>query len=435
MNDLEQRLEELFMSDSHSRRVDQVNVNAPRGSRLAPFAFVGAVALATLGLILAFSFLRGGDTVPASSPSPSGSAAVVASASPSGSAGAVASASPGASGSTAPSPSGAGSARADAQHGFITRGDFGGGSEGLMRTESDAAVLMQFSRPILVATTRDGLRVAYIRQTPTGQQLVTFDTATPTAQKTLVDFAPNGESVGDMVWGSDQANEILLEVYRLGAAVGTETPVTYASLRAVDAATGAVREITRVSNGMRLRPLIWRGAASTAAALEWSPAGGFASAYDYIRAGTVTRSPFEPQVIATSVRADSDGQRVLAVGGLPPPRGVTWWPIDRFDARRQLKADPAFDVSTALWRSGTDEIVVFASPLTKTPGTAQRIEAWTTGDQRRTVAEGAAPLGVLRVDGSAAITTGGTLVDLQTGAVTDIPGWDRNQVPYLAVKF
>ncbi|MDQ2951549.1 MAG: hypothetical protein M3R54_04740, partial [Chloroflexota bacterium] len=67
--------------------------------------------------------------------------------------------------------------------------------------------------------------------------------------------------------------------------------------------------------------------------------------------------------------------------------------------------------------------------------TAQRIEAWTTGDQRRTGAEGAAPLGVLRVDGSAAITTGGTLVDLQTGAVTDIPGWDRSQVPYLAVKF
>ena len=401
----------------------EVNVATRRGNHLAPFGFAGAVAVATLALILAFSFLRGGREVePAASASPSASAA------------AVASASPGASGSAAPSPSGAGSARPDAQHGFIARGDFGGGSEGFMRTESDAAVLTQFSRPILVATTRDGLRVASIRQTPTGPQLVTFDTATPTAQKTLVDFARNGESVGDVVWGSDLANELLLEVYRLGPAVGTETPVTYASLRAVDAGTGAVREITRVNNGMRLRPLIWRGAASTAAALEWSPAGGFASAYEYIRAGTVTRSPFELQVIATSVRADPDGQRVLAIGGLPAPRGVTWWPIDRFDARRRLEADPAFDVSIALWRSGTDEIVVFASPLTKA-ATAQRIEAWTTGDKRRTVAEGAAPLGVLRVDGTAALTTGGTLVDLRTGVVTDIPGWDRNQVPYLAVKF
>src|SRR4051812_17847598 len=47
MNDLEQRLEELFMADSRARRVDRVTIGARGGSRLAPFAFVGAVALAT----------------------------------------------------------------------------------------------------------------------------------------------------------------------------------------------------------------------------------------------------------------------------------------------------------------------------------------------------------------------------------------------------
>ena len=83
--------------------------------------------------------------------------------------------------------------------------------------------------------------------------------------------------------------------------------------------------------------------------------------------------------------------------GLRPPRGVTWWQI---------------------------------------PGAAPRIEAWDiVSGRRRTVADGVRPLGVLRVDGSAAITTSWMLVDLRTGGATEIPGADRNQVPYLAVKF
>ena len=508
MSDLERQLEELFMSDSRARRVDQVNVPTARRGRFGGVAFVGGVAMAALALIVGFSLLRGGtENVPASSPTPSGSAAVAASPNPSASAvpgeqvicgqvsrfnrstptapgsfvitpsgqsgtyvvlpagvqgefggyvcaavktlpqgapsivfvGLLAPGRPGyvAEGAASAAPSatsGPSTVRPDAGRGFIARGT--GEGVGVMRTESDAAVLKSFPRELSAATTRDGLRVAYFRTGQTGTQLVTFDTAGPGAEKTVVDFSGSGEVTGEVVWSSDQANELLISVSKLGPQVNPEVAVVYSSLRVVDAGTGAVREIARITSGLYLRPLAWHGASNTAAALEWSPAGGFAANYDYIRAGVVTRTPFSfGQVIASTVRADVDGQRVLSIGGLPAPRGVTWWPIDRFDARRELKADPAYDVSVALWRAGTDEIVVYASPMTKAPGAAPRLEAWTTSDQRRTIAEGAGPLGILRVDGSAAITTAWTLVDLRTGATTDIPGANRDQIPYLAVKF
>lgn len=197
-----------------------------------------------------------------------------------------------------------------------------------------------------------------------------------------------------------------------------------------------VREIARITSGLYLKPLIWHGASpSTAVAIETGP-GGFAVNYDYIRGGTVTRSAFEAQVVASSVSADVDGQRVLSISGLPVPRGVKWWQIDRFDARRELKPADGYDLSVALWRAGTDEIVVFASPTAKgAPGPGPRIEAWgAVNGQRRTIAEGVGPLAVLRVDGSAAITTSWMLVNVGTGEATPIPGADRDQTPYLAVK-
>ena len=430
MSDLERQLEELFMSDSRSRRVDQVKVPAPRRSRFGGPAFVGGVAFAALALIVAFSLLRADrETVPATSPSPSASAGAVASTGPS--------ASPGATGdatrSPAPTTSSTSGVRPDAQHGVIARGS--GEGEGVMRTESDAAVLASFPRQLSAATTRDGLRVAYFRTNATGQLLVTFDTAKPSVEKTLVDLSGSGEVPGDVVWSSELTNDLLFSVHKISQGVGS--PVTYSSLRVVDAGTGAVREIARITSGLYLRPLIWHGASpSTAAALEWSGAGGFAANYDYIRGGILTRSPFEQQVVASSVRADADGQRVLSISGLPAPRGVKWWPIDRFDTRRELKTE-SFDISVALWRYGTDEIVVFASPTGKgVPGAAPRLEAWDiVSGQKRTVAEDVGPLGVLRVDGSAALTTSWMLVDLRTGGATEIPGADRNQIPYLAVKF
>ena len=424
MSDLERQLEELFMSDSRSRRVDQVNVPAPRRSRFGGPVFVGGVAMAALALIVAFSLLRGGpENAPASSPTPSGSAGVVASptstsAAPSASSGASASAAP----STTP-----GVARPDAQHGVITRG----GPGGVVRTESNPATLALLKPIQQLAVTKDGRRVAYVYRGATADQLIVFDAAKPDVQKTLIDF-PATETAGGLVWSSDGNDELLVQVdHRSPSPPGFDL----STLRAVNVDTGASREIVRTTTALLL-PIVWHASTNTGGAVETGD-GGFAISYDYISGGTLKRSPIPlGQVGAFSIRSDADGARVLALGGFGAPRGVTWWPFDKFEEKRDLKPAEGWDVSAAFWRAGTDEIVVFASPTVKgAPGPAPRIEAWTTSDQRRTVAESTGPLAAVRTDGTAAITTNWNVVDLTTGTVTQMPIGDGAQTPQFAVIF
>jgi hypothetical protein len=429
MSDLERQLEELFMSDSRSRRVDQVNVPAPRRNRFGGPVFVGGVAMAALALIVAFSLLRGGpENVPASSPSPSGSAGVVSSPGPSASA--APSASSGTGASNAPSSSATTAVRPDAQHGVITRG----GSGGIVRTEAAAAALTTLKTYAALAVSRDGRRVAYVRLGETGgQQLIVFDTATPNVQKTLIDFSGIGERAGGLVWSSDGNDEVLIQVDKPSQT--QPLAVDSSSLRAVNVDTGASREIVRITTALLL-PIVWHAATSTGGAVE-TGGGGFAVSYDYISGGTLKRSPFpQGQVGAFAVRADADGRRVLALSAFGAPRGVSWWPYDTFADKRDLKPAEGWDVSAAFWRAGTDEIVVFASPTVKgAPGPTPRIEAWTTSDQHRTVAESTGPLATLRTDGTAAITTNWNVVDLTTGAITAMPPGDGTQTPEWAVKF
>ena len=59
MSDLERRLEDLFMADSLTRRVDQLNVRGPGRVPVAALAFLGGVAVITLASIVALSTLRG----------------------------------------------------------------------------------------------------------------------------------------------------------------------------------------------------------------------------------------------------------------------------------------------------------------------------------------------------------------------------------------
>lgn len=431
MSDLERQLEELFMSDSRSRRVDQVNVPTPRRGRFGGPAFVGGVAMAALALIVAFSLIRGGpENVPASSPTPSGSAGVVASPGPSTSA--APSASSGASASAAPSTT-TGAARPDSQHGVITRG----GPGGIVRTEANPAPLASMKPIQQLAVTKDGRRVAYISRSSAAtatpaDHLIVFDSATPEVQRTLIDF-PANETTGGLVWSSDANDEILIEVDQRSQT--SPLAVDFSSLRAVNVDTGASREIVRTTTALLL-PIVWHASTNTGGAVETGD-GGFAISYDYISGGTLKRSPIPlGQVGAFAVRADADGKRVVALGAFGAPRGVTWWPFDKFEEKRDLKPAEGWDVSAAFWRAGTDEIVVFASPTVKgAPGLAPRIEAWTTSDQRRTVAESTGPLATVRTDGTAAITTNWNVVDLTTGAITAMPPGDAPQTPQWAVKF
>lgn len=104
-------------------------------------------------------------------------------------------------------------------------------------------------------------------------------------------------------------------------------------------------------------------------------------------------------------------------------------------AERQRIALADHDVSAALWRPGRDEIVVFVTPGTKTASPGPRIERWSLGGAKRVVREIGAPPAIVRADGSAAITTGGMLVDLESGDATPIPGARIDLWPRVAVAF
>src|SRR4051812_5340394 len=334
----------------------------------------------------------------------------------------------GANPSSAPSPTIARGVKPDAQHGVISSG----GNASKLRTEIDPAARATFGLFRGLAVTKDGKRVAYVRVGDTSAQLIVFDTANPDAQKTVIDFPGGVETPGGLVWSVDSNDELLIQVDKRSQS--QPLAVDSSSLRAVNVDTGASREIARTTNALLL-PIAWHGSTNTGAAVETGD-GGFAGTYDYISGGTVKRSPLPAQTGAFAIRADAAGARILSLGAMVAARGVTWWPIDHPEDRHELKTADGWDVSTAYWRPDMDEIVVFASPTVKgAPSPAPRIEAWTTAGQRRVIAEGAGPLGTVRVDGTAAITTSWNLVDLTTGAVTPIPGVDRTQTPSFAVKF
>jgi hypothetical protein len=241
------------------------------------------------------------------------------------------------------------------------------------------------------------------------------------------------DSAGGIVWSSESNAELLVQVDKRSAT--QPLAAESSSLRAVNVDTGAAREVVRSTSALLL-PIAWHSSTNTGAAVETGD-GGFAVSYDYISGGALQRSPIAAgQIGAFAILADPDGRRILSLGAFGSPRGVMWWPIDLYADRQELKPADGFDISRAFWRPGTDEIIVFASPTVKdAAGPAPRLEAWTTSGQRRTVAEGAGPLAMVRVDGTAAITTSWNLVDLVTGSVTPMPPGDGTQTPYFAVLF
>jgi len=94
MSDLEKQLEEVFMTDSRSRRVERVNIAPARSGLVGNIAFVGAVAVVALAAIVAFNVMR----------PPANQVASVPSASPTATATATATATPTATPSASPSP-------------------------------------------------------------------------------------------------------------------------------------------------------------------------------------------------------------------------------------------------------------------------------------------------------------------------------------------
>lgn len=423
MSDLERRLEDLFMSDSRSRRVTDVNVPARRASRLRGVAFVGATALAVLALVIALNTLRGPQgTVPLASPSTSATASATA-ATPT-----VAS-SPGATSSPAASAAGV---RPDASHGMLTR------NPAAIRTEADPTALNKvpnWDEGAAAAVSPDGKRVAVLRSGQTGQGIITFTTAKPDEITNVMDMAGTGELiVGPPVWAADRSDSLLVGVVKPGAQSGVEPPPAYAALRSIDIKTRTITELTRTTNNWVLVPVVWHPGGA-AAAFE-TGAGGFAMNYVIVKGQQVTRTPFGGDVIGGTVTANQDGTRVLAIDGRDGGM-VRWWGFDRFDQQTELKPPAGEGVFRAHWRAGRDEIVVAvgqAGPAAPGSVRGPRLEVWGSQSGRRLVRDNGG-LALVRVDGTAALAFDYQLVDLTTGATAPVTKRAATEIPYLAVLF
>ena len=425
MSDLERRLEDLFMSDSHSRRVTDVKVPARSTSPLRGLAFIGVTALAVLALIVALNTLRPPqEVVPLTSPSASATASVLPAAS------ATLGSAPSATSSSAASAVGV---RPDASHGMLTR------NPAAIRTEADPTALNKTTNwegGVPAAVSPDGKRVAMLGGSQ-GQRLISFTTTQPDEITTLVDLTSSGEFiVGPPVWAADGSDSLLVGVVKPSGQPGVESPPSYAALRSIDTKTRAVAELTRTTNSYVVVPVVWHPGGGVAAAYE-TGAGGFAVAYVVVRGQQVTRAPFGGDVVAGTVVANEDGTRVLALDGRDGAT-VRWWSFDRFDQQTELKPAAGEGVYRATWRSRRDEIVVAIgqSGPTSTPRsfTAMRLEVWGSQSGRRVVRD-TGGLALVRVDGTAALAADYQLVDLTTGATAPVQKRAATETPYLAVLF
>jgi hypothetical protein len=409
MSDLERRLEELFMSDSRSRRVDRVNVARRTGTPLVAAGFIGAVALATVAAIFALNTMR---------PPQDQSAAV-----PSGSASPATSATATASGSAVPSStSGVASVAPDARHGIITFEN--------IRTEADPKDLQspaQFSRApgsggFVVAVSPDGTRVAMITSGQTGQRLITFTTSRPNDVTSVLDFAGSGEFARGLVWAGDGSSSVLIAVEKqtLGQGGGDNLIVDYATLRSVDLSTRQVKELARISGQSRsLLPLAWLPARQVAAAVEQQPLGPIGD-YILVRGGALERSALSGAINIFSFSASRDGTRI--VGAFPP--AIRWWPTEQPSAVTEITALNNSRAEFAAFRPGSDELGVNAGAPSAGPGVPPpgHFEIWSPDGKTQRVVSTTASFTYWRSDGSAAFDGGGQLIDPNTGATTPLPG-------------
>ena len=478
MNDLERRLEEMFMSDSRGRRVGQVNVASRRPNYMRSLTFIGGVAALALAAAVALNVLRpAGDVSPAANPS--ASASPIAASAPAGGvvrcgdvssfsapsasadglfiltsidhaivsrvripagtqiasiggyvcvavvpesdgsrfAGLVARDTPVYINDPRLAPSGA-AIKPDSTHGVITFQN--------IRTEADPRDLQQppeFTRDgrssdFNVGVSPDGTRVAMLRYGQTGTQLITFTTARPKDITVVLDFSGSGETAGSVIWAGDGANSVLIVVSKVATSSGPEPTFTYSTLRVVDLGTKQVTELLRISNGDYLMPLAWRLDMNLAAAAEVG-AGGRVGNYIYRWGGGTTFFTLPPNVFSTGITASRDGKRIVAV----TDPTVRWWPTEQPTAAKELTADSRGRAEYAAFRPGTDELGVNVSAPTASAGVPPpgHLEIWnvTTGAQR--VVTPLYGFQFWRVDGSAALQ-GTNLIDPQTGAVTQLPG-------------
>jgi len=282
--------------------------------------------------------------------------------------------------------------------------------------------------PFNGAVSPDGRRVAYWETASGGgeaRSLWLLEASAP-SQTRLVLTLPESETAtvstgGGVVWSSD-ATAVLIGVNsrEFMPAPPVDGPARYATLRTVDLASGAVREVARVEPGLPLRPVAFDRRNGVATAVEIG-GGGYAASYVVARDGAeLTRTRLETDIAPAVATPDATG--VLAVR-YRPTAVVVVWPLADPERRTPMDVTAGERVARALWRNAHEIVVLIDGDAP----TAHRLEVWPLQGPRRVVLHDARELSAVRPDGTAAIVDG-QVVDLVTGATWPIPGLSGGRV-------
>jgi hypothetical protein len=268
--------------------------------------------------------------------------------------------------------------------------------------------------------------VAYWESYRTGggsRVLHVVDGWTPARPRVLITLA-EGEvaatsTFGGVVWSTDGKG--LLIAVNSRDHVPSSVPDAawvYTTLRQVDVATGAMREIARTAPGYPYFPVAWDRARGVSIAVSWGP-GGFTFGYQVFRDGADPSGVrFPVSTLPRAVVASPTAEHVLMRSFFDETRTLHVWPVA--DATKPVVLSPRADerVVSARWRN--DREIVLSLSLTDDREKGDRLEVWSLDGSRRVVLTARHRLDAVRPDGTAAITDLGIL-DLTSGALARIP--------------
>ena len=400
--------------------------------RSVPFGAIAAVAagvvITAVGLSLVFPPATPA-AVPSASASPTASSSAGAVASPS--AGPSASGSP----TTTPAPTPSlGAAVLKPGFGVIYWGprqgwEPGSGPQILPegRTASVGELAQSYFNQFHGTVSPDGRRAIYAAQPdlngPWGYYLL--DGSKPTEQRRLL--ALTNEIPGPLLWSADMS-AIAFTAQDSAATQGVIPK--YDSIRTLDLATGAVRELARITDGSYYQLVGWDKANGTLVAQinPYPPVEGKKSTYLVIGpSGTKTTPVDGPSAYATS----PDARTVVGLQCAAATACSLWtWPLADYGARTDQHLPAGLSLGADVsFRPGTNDIGLSVSEQNST---SARIALWSASAGLRTVyqfpAGRSAGTWFFRADGSAVIAHLGAgedlVIDIASGQSTRLPMFD-----------
>ena len=270
----------------------------------------------------------------------------------------------------------------------------------------------------------DGRRAVYAAQPdpsgPWGYYLL--DGSKPTEQRRLLAL-PN-ENPGSVLWSADMS-AIAFTVQNAEATQGVIPK--YDSIRTLDLATGAVRELARITDGSYYQIVGWdKPAGALAAQINPYPSDGTKkSTYLVIGPSDNKTTPVDgPSAYAAS----PDGRTVVGLQCAAGTACSMWtWPLADYGARADQHLPAGLSVGVVGFRPGTSDVGL---TVFEQSGGSGRIALWSAAAGLRTayqIPTGRFPSGpwFFRADGSAVIVNFGIgenlVIDIATGQSTRLP--------------